>query len=141
MTFEYVRIGRPAEYVVHVELHRPDKLNAFVPAMWAELGQAFRQLSRDPDVRAIVLSGAGDRGFTAGLDVFAAGQWMGEATSHPEPARRAAHLRRFVVDFQACISAIEECEKRAYRMTYLAYMAHRPSPPSPNLFLSLSCPA
>ncbi|EFW99385.1 enoyl-hydratase isomerase family protein [Grosmannia clavigera kw1407] len=111
MTLEYISIGRPAEYVVHVELQRPDKINAFVPAMWAELGQVFRQLSRDPDVRAIVLSGAGDRGFTAGLDVFAAGEWMGEASSHPEPARRATNLRRFVHDFQACISAVEECEK------------------------------
>lgn len=114
MAFQYFNVSRPAENVVHVEINRPDKLNAFVPPMWAELGQIFLQLSLDPDVRAIVLSGAGDRAFTTGLDVVAAGQWMAEVGSHPEPARRATHLRRFILDFQASLTAIESCEKRTF---------------------------
>jgi delta(3,5)-delta(2,4)-dienoyl-CoA isomerase len=35
--------------------------------MWLNLSAIFRQLSHDPSVRAVVLTGAGDRAFTAGL--------------------------------------------------------------------------
>jgi hypothetical protein len=38
-------------------------------SMWQNLSQIFRSLSHDPTIRAIILSGAGDRAFTAGLDV------------------------------------------------------------------------
>lgn len=37
--------------------------------MWINLGKVFSTLSHDPEVRCIVLSGKGDKGFTAGLDV------------------------------------------------------------------------
>lgn len=37
--------------------------------MWLNISAIFRRLSHDPNVRAIVLTGAGDRAFTAGLDV------------------------------------------------------------------------
>jgi delta(3,5)-delta(2,4)-dienoyl-CoA isomerase len=37
--------------------------------MWHNLSKIFTKLSHDPDVRAIVLTGAGERAFTAGLDV------------------------------------------------------------------------
>lgn len=37
--------------------------------MWLNLSAIFRRLSHDPNVRSIVMTGAGDRAFTAGLDV------------------------------------------------------------------------
>ena len=37
--------------------------------MWQNLGLIFKKLSHDPDVRVVVLTGAGERAFTAGLDV------------------------------------------------------------------------
>jgi delta(3,5)-delta(2,4)-dienoyl-CoA isomerase len=37
--------------------------------MWINISTIFTRLSHDPNVRAIVLTGAGDRAFTAGLDV------------------------------------------------------------------------
>jgi delta(3,5)-delta(2,4)-dienoyl-CoA isomerase len=37
--------------------------------MWLNLSSIFRRLSHDPNVRAIILTGAGERAFTAGLDV------------------------------------------------------------------------
>ncbi|EHK98173.1 putative Delta(3,5)-Delta(2,4)-dienoyl-CoA isomerase, mitochondrial [Glarea lozoyensis 74030] len=40
--------------------------------MWLELKEVFDTLSLSSDVRAIILSGAGDRAFTSGLDVQAA---------------------------------------------------------------------
>jgi delta(3,5)-delta(2,4)-dienoyl-CoA isomerase len=83
--------------------------------MWLELRRIFDQLSHDPSVRAIVLSGAGERAFTTGLDVQAASQDSGILSSARKPdadtGRIAVILRRHIADFQDCISAIERCEK------------------------------
>ncbi|KAK4122398.1 ClpP/crotonase [Parathielavia appendiculata] len=106
--YQHFLITTPAPFVAHVEINRPAKLNAFHEAMWLELRSVFRQLSSDPDVRAVVLSGAGDRAFTAGLDVMAAAGGDGE---NGDGARKAARLRRHIAEFQECISAVERCEK------------------------------
>ncbi len=63
---KFFKVTTPAEYVVHVEINRPEKLNAFYEPMWFELKGIFEQISTDPDVRCVLLSGAGDRAFTAG---------------------------------------------------------------------------
>ncbi|PYI34993.1 ClpP/crotonase [Aspergillus indologenus CBS 114.80] len=113
-TYEHFNITFPPdhEYVAHVEINRPSKLNAFIEAMWLELSQIFTRLSTDPTVRAIVLSGAGPKAFTAGLDVHAAAEGTLSAAAAPiDAARQATHLRRHIHDFQQCISAVERCEK------------------------------
>lgn len=79
--------------------------------MWIELGHIFAQLSTDPSVRSIVLSGAGDKAFTAGLDVKAASQGLLSDSSATDSARKAVHLRREVASFQECVSSLEKCEK------------------------------
>lgn len=118
--FKHFLITTPAPFVTHVQVNRPEKLNAFFEAMWLELGAIFNLLSIDPDVRAIVLSGAGERGFTAGLDVEKASQ-----TTIPKPgdktdvARKAVGIKRHVAEFQDCISSIETCEKRVYFICFL----------------------
>lgn len=127
----YFRVTSPSPFVAHVEINRPTKLNAFVEAMWLELGRVFDGLSADPDVRAVVLSGAGDRAFTAGLDVQEASKPggtldMGNSNDPPpDPARAAARLRRHIEEFQNCISSVEKCEKREWRET----LAHNEPPP------------
>jgi enoyl-CoA hydratase len=50
-------------------LNRPAKLNALSLAMLAELERGLRELDTDPDIGAIVLSGAGERAFSAGGDL------------------------------------------------------------------------
>jgi delta(3,5)-delta(2,4)-dienoyl-CoA isomerase len=78
--------------------------------MWVEYGQIFNQLSTDSSVRAIVLSGAGERAFTAGLDLMSS-----EELTNPDPnvdaARKATALRRFIKEFQDAIGSVESCEK------------------------------
>lgn len=65
--FRFFNVTVPTEYVVHVEINRPEKLNAFCGPMWFELKGIFEQLSHDPEIRCILISGAGDRAFTAGM--------------------------------------------------------------------------
>ncbi len=56
------------EGVATVTLNRPDVLNSFNRAMALELQMVLGALSRDPNVRAVLLTGAG-RGFCAGQDL------------------------------------------------------------------------
>lgn len=108
--FKYFLVSSPAEYVAHVEINRPQKLNAFFEAMWHELARIFDKLSHDPAVRAVVFSGAGDRAFTAGLDVQATS--LDANLSGGDGARSATSMRRHIDEFQECITRVEKCEKR-----------------------------
>jgi len=49
-------------------LNRPDKMNALSSELRIALGTAFHDLEADPEIRAIVLTGAG-RAFCAGMDL------------------------------------------------------------------------
>jgi len=76
-----------ADSVATITLSRPDKLNAWTATMEAEVRDAALKASADPDVRVIVLTGAG-RGFCAGADMnrlqgFAAGRPMDNAAPAP----------------------------------------------------------
>lgn len=68
------RIG----HVAQITLNRPDRMNAISPGMLAAFSDAIVDADRDPEVRAIVITGAG-RGFCAGLDLKdqASGQGLG----------------------------------------------------------------
>ncbi|MFJ7077726.1 enoyl-CoA hydratase/isomerase family protein [Streptomyces sp. NPDC098781] len=54
--------------VAVVTLDRPDRLNAIDLTMRDELVSVWRQLRFDDTVRAVVLTGAGERAFCTGLD-------------------------------------------------------------------------
>ena len=56
-------------HVVLITLNRPDAMNAMNHAMRAGLAQRARELAKDDACRVLVLTGAGTRAFTAGLDL------------------------------------------------------------------------
>lgn len=60
-------LSEPAPRVVEIRLDRPERRNALTEMMMTGLGTLGAELSADPDVGAVVLSGAG-RGFCAGAD-------------------------------------------------------------------------
>ena len=47
----------------------PARMNAFSAAMWAEIPAAVARAAADPEVRVLVLRGAGDKAFSAGADI------------------------------------------------------------------------
>jgi enoyl-CoA hydratase/carnithine racemase len=63
-TLSYERDG----HVGWITLNRPEALNAFNSTMLRELAALYSRLGHDEDVRAIVLTGAGDRAFCTGVD-------------------------------------------------------------------------
>jgi 2-(1,2-epoxy-1,2-dihydrophenyl)acetyl-CoA isomerase len=67
--YQCLRVSRD-DAVEHIELNRPEALNAWNAEFGAELLEAMRSAGGDPTVRAILISGAG-RGFSSGADLKA----------------------------------------------------------------------
>ena len=62
--------------ILTITLNRPDELNAFTIEMAEELIDAFDRASKDDEVRAVVVTGAG-RGFCAGMKLNSDGNAFG----------------------------------------------------------------
>lgn len=70
MTFETILLDVDADSrVATITLNRPDQLNAFNRTMCEEMARAWRTVKLDESVHAVVLRAAGDRAFSAGLDI------------------------------------------------------------------------
>jgi enoyl-CoA hydratase len=57
------------EGIAVVTVNRPDKMNALSGAVVAELKDAFTRIGSDPAVRAVIVTGAGNKAFVAGADI------------------------------------------------------------------------
>lgn len=89
-----------ADGVAIVTLNRPEAMNALSAALRSELEQAMRAVDADDTVRAVVLTGAGERAFTAGLDL----KELGADTSNLGAANATSADQNPVL-------AIEQCRK------------------------------
>lgn len=58
-----------ADNIATITLHRPKKMNAFTGTMARELIAAFDLVDADDEVRAVIVTGHGDRAFCAGADL------------------------------------------------------------------------
>lgn len=100
MAYEYLREERHPGGVAVLTLDRPDKLNAWNAAMRGELREAVAALGQDPELRALILTGAG-RAFSAGEDVAE----MGDLTAMGTRGFRA--VARGIHDVFDAIEALE----------------------------------
>lgn len=57
------------EAVAILTINRPDKLNALNSTVHAEGVEALEKLRNDPEVRVVVITGAGEKSFIAGADI------------------------------------------------------------------------
>jgi enoyl-CoA hydratase/carnithine racemase len=58
-----------ADGIATITLHRPEKMNAFTGTMMQEMCAAFDLIDADDAVRAVIVTGSGDRAFCAGADL------------------------------------------------------------------------
>ena len=65
--YETIRVERDGG-VAHLQLNRPERINALGKTMLSEIQHAMDALEADAEIRVIVLSGAG-RGFSSGFDL------------------------------------------------------------------------
>ena len=79
-----IRVEEHGRYVVVVTIDNEPRRNAMPREMLAELGRVWDELDRG-SCRCIVLTGAGDRAFSAGADM------SGDLSADPETARIVSH--------------------------------------------------
>jgi enoyl-CoA hydratase len=77
--------------VLVARLNRPEARNALSPSLMGSIGAAVIDAESDPDTRALVLTGSGDRAFCAGMDLRAFAD--GEAMTAADPEAMAAFQR------------------------------------------------
>jgi len=69
MSFQFLSFEPDADGLALVTIDRPEKLNALNQAVISELGEAFRMARDDRSVKALILTGAGEKAFVAGADI------------------------------------------------------------------------
>ncbi|MFZ5786087.1 MAG: enoyl-CoA hydratase/isomerase family protein, partial [Acidobacteriota bacterium] len=94
MTYENL-LQEDVDGVRWLTVNRPDKLNALNRRVVDDLERAFAAAGGEPEVRAVVLTGAGEKAFVAGADI---GEFSGLAE---------AEARELSVRGQGVFSAIE----------------------------------
>lgn len=57
------------ESIATITINRPNQLNALNSATISELNEAFKTLNADKTVKAIIITGSGDKAFVAGADI------------------------------------------------------------------------
>lgn len=95
--------------VAHVRLNRPNKANALNATAWQEMLQIFAALDAEPTVRVIILSGEGKH-FCSGIDLSML-MTLRPANADDCQTRHRERVRKFILDLQAPINAIENCRK------------------------------
>ncbi|MCU4718250.1 3-hydroxyacyl-CoA dehydrogenase/enoyl-CoA hydratase family protein [Halapricum hydrolyticum] len=85
--------------VGHIEIDRPHRMNSITVQMLEEIEHAVEALEEDDDVRSLLVSGAGDRAFSAGFDA---------ASAAPGSGLEATEISRYG---QQVTGAFEECPK------------------------------
>ncbi|MCP5419778.1 MAG: crotonase/enoyl-CoA hydratase family protein [Gammaproteobacteria bacterium] len=96
-------------HILHIQLYRPQKANALNGVLWHEIRQVFVWADRNPEVRVILLSGAG-KYFCAGIDFELIGTVFEEVNALA-PGRKEERLRQLIVDLQEAFTALEACRK------------------------------
>jgi enoyl-CoA hydratase len=86
--------------------HR-ERRNAVSVDMWRSLPAAVAALSDDPDVRVIVLRGAGDEAFVSGADI-----------SEFEESRSGDALAAYEADSERAFAAVSDCPKPVLAMIH-----------------------
>lgn len=108
--YETLNVTSDQNYVLHVQLNRPESLNAMNKRFWHEILDCFRKIKDDRDCRVAVISGAG-RMFSSGLDFTDMLDLTSKVVGKEDIARKAKYLQAIVEQYQMSFTAIEACQK------------------------------
>ena len=96
--------------VAHLAINRPEKANSLHQEAWAEMREALLQCDKNPEVRALILSGNGDKIFCAGIDLTML-MSTNELVQDNCEGRKREKFRNFLLDFQDILSTFEKISK------------------------------
>jgi enoyl-CoA hydratase len=90
-----------------ITFNNPAKRNAMSLEMWEGFGSALIELRDNPEVRVVIMTGAGDKAFVSGADISQFEKTRHNAQASEEYSRRSAAQRALLADFPkpviACI--------------------------------------
>lgn len=98
MNFENILVEKK-EKIAQITINRPSKLNALNKATIEELHEAFKALQDDKSVRAIIITGSGEKAFVAGADISEFADF-----DEKQGAELAAKGQELLFDFVANLS-------------------------------------
>jgi enoyl-CoA hydratase len=88
-----------------ITFNNPEKRNAMSLDMWEGLGHALVELRDDPDVRVVILTGAGDKAFVSGADISQFEKTRHNAEASEEYSKKSAAQRALLADYPKPIIA------------------------------------
>jgi enoyl-CoA hydratase len=88
-----------------ITFNNPQKRNAMSLDMWEGLGHALVELRDDPEIRVVILRGAGDKAFVSGADISQFEKTRHNAEASEEYSRRSAAQRALLADYPKPIIA------------------------------------
>ncbi|ATR83539.1 enoyl-CoA hydratase [Pseudomonas sp. HLS-6] len=94
--------------IAHVQINRPEKVNAMNAAFWAEIIDIFKWIDDTDAVRVVVISGAGKH-FSSGIDLMLLASVANQLGK--DVGRNARLLRRTILQMQASFNAVDTCRK------------------------------
>ena len=135
---QHLLLSRPAEGVAVLAFNRPEARNAIDTAAQAELDGALHALEADDGVRAVIVTGSGERAFCAGYDIremqgfsedqillnyLERQQWVWYLANYPKPLIAAvnglAHGGGAIL--AAAMDIRVGCSRSEFRFTAAAY--------------------
>lgn len=106
MTYETLALSVD-DGIAHIELNRPERMNAMNRPFWGEMIRIFDEIGSDPSIRCVVISGRG-RHFCSGLDLQDFTDLF-QTTPETDPGRQREQIRRTILKMQESLSVIEQC--------------------------------
>ncbi|MFB4390318.1 MULTISPECIES: crotonase/enoyl-CoA hydratase family protein [unclassified Pseudomonas] len=94
--------------IAHVQINRPEKINAMNAAFWEEIIDIFQWVEDTDAVRVVVLSGAGKH-FSSGIDLMMLASLAGQMGK--DVGRNARLLRKTILRLQGSFTAVDNCRK------------------------------
>jgi enoyl-CoA hydratase/carnithine racemase len=138
MPEEILKVDRRTDGIVILTLNRPEVMNAINMAMSDALKTAFLDAAEDLGTRAVIITGAGDKAFSAGYDIHEMAAFgrkdmaesfairdptLWEIANHPRPV--IAALNGLAFGGGALIAAAADirigCDKTQFRVTSTSY--------------------
>ena len=93
--------------VAVIKLNRPECLNAMDLDVWERIPEVAAEIEADSEVRCAILTGSGEKAFSAGLDLKGAAQLMGKESFEGSAASRAAFAQRYLGTLSDHFSSME----------------------------------
>lgn len=107
MTYQHI-LAEHRDGVAIITLHRPEKLNALSYGLMHELDDELTRIEADETVRAVILTGAGERAFSAGADIHEMADLSPEELAERQVFRNTAtwHIATFAKPIIGAINGI-----------------------------------